>query len=176
MISPSTSEKWSMALLKVNKHSTVNKTVWLCAFNIMSVRNHPSTCFDTYIFTCGVQFIRYWGLHPIQYGACLLRHQTVFKSTIGYPCSICSTLKVPNKCPYIHPIILMSCTNELARDKTNKMACALSKDSDQPGQPSSLIRIFAVRMKKASVLSYPLRAQWRLWSDWADAQADLSLH
>ena len=29
-------------------------------------------------------------------------------------------------------------------------------------------------MKKAWVLSYPLSAQWRLWSDWADAQADLS--
>ena len=39
----------------------------------------------------------------------------------------------------------------------------------------SLIRVFAVRMKKAWVLSYPLSAQWRLWSDWADAQADLSL-
>ena len=31
-------------------------------------------------------------------------------------------------------------------------------------------------MKKAWVLSYPLSAQRRLWSDWADAQADLSLH
>ena len=30
-------------------------------------------------------------------------------------------------------------------------------------------------MKKVWVLSYPLRAQQRLWSDWADAQADLSL-
>ena len=30
-------------------------------------------------------------------------------------------------------------------------------------------------MKKAWVLSYPLSAQGRLWSDWADAQADLSL-
>ena len=30
-------------------------------------------------------------------------------------------------------------------------------------------------MKKAWVLSYPLSAQWRLWSDWVDAQADLSL-
>ena len=35
--------------------------------------------------------------------------------------------------------------------------------------------IFTVRMKKAWVLSYPLSAQWRLWSDWTDAQADLSL-
>ena len=31
-------------------------------------------------------------------------------------------------------------------------------------------------MKKAWVLRYPLSAQRRLWSDWADAQADLSLH
>ena len=36
--------------------------------------------------------------------------------------------------------------------------------------------VFAVRMKKAWVLSYPLSAQWRLRADWADAQSDLSLH
>ena len=35
--------------------------------------------------------------------------------------------------------------------------------------------VFAARMKKAWVLSYPLSAQRRRWSDWADAQADLSL-
>ena len=50
--------------------------------------------------------------------------------------------------------------------------CAPSEDSDQPGHPPSLIRVFAVRMKKPWVLSYPLSAQRRLWSDWAD----LSLH
>ena len=64
---------------------------------------------------------------------------------------------------------------EPSRDKTNKVACAPSEDSDQPGHPPSLIRVFAVSMKKAWVLSYPLSAQRRLWSDWADAQADLSL-
>ena len=53
--------------------------------------------------------------------------------------------------------------------------CAPSEDSYQPDHPPSLIRVFAVRMKKAWVLSYPLSAQRRLWSDWADAQADLSL-
>ena len=53
---------------------------------------------------------------------------------------------------------------------------APSEDSDQPGHPPSLIRVFAVCMKKAWVLSYPLGAQWRLWSDWTDAQADLCLH
>ena len=35
--------------------------------------------------------------------------------------------------------------------------------------------VFAVRVEKPWVLSYPLSAQRRLWSDWADAQADLSL-
>ena len=56
---------------------------------------------------------------------------------------------------------------ELPHDKTNKiacapskdsdqpghppsLACAPSKDSDQPGHPPSLIRVFAVRMKKHS--------------------------
>ena len=48
---------------------------------------------------------------------------------------------------------------EPPRDKTNKMACAPSEDSDQPGHPPSLIRVFAVRMKKVGVLSYPLSAQ-----------------
>ena len=44
------------------------------------------------------------------------------------------------------------------------MACAPSEDSHQ----SSLIKIFAVRMKKLWVLSYPLSTQRRLWSVWAD--------
>ena len=51
---------------------------------------------------------------------------------------------------------------EPPHDKTNKMACAPSEDSDQPGHPPSLIRVFAVRMMKAWVLSYSLSAQRRL--------------
>ena len=62
---------------------------------------------------------------------------------------------------------------EPAHDKTYKMACAPSEDSDQPGHPPSLIRVFAVRIKKAWILSYLLSAQRRLWSDWADAQAHI---
>ena len=63
---------------------------------------------------------------------------------------------------------------ELRHDKTSKMSVRPAK-TDQPGHPPSLIKVFAVRMKKAWVLSNPLSAQRRLWSDWADAQADLSL-
>ena len=34
---------------------------------------------------------------------------------------------------------------------------------------------FAVRMKKPWALNFLLSAQWKLWSDWADVQADPSL-
>ena len=34
------------------------------------------------------------------------------------------------------------------------------------GHPPSLIRVFAVCMKKPRVFRYPLTARWRLWSDW----------
>ena len=74
-----------------------------------------------------------------------------------------------------HYIIRLIRLHEPAHDKTNTMACAPSEDSDQPGYRPSLIRVFTVRMKKAWGLSYPLSAQRRLWSDWTDAQADLSL-
>ena len=60
---------------------------------------------------------------------------------------------------------------EPLNDKNNKMTCAPSEDSDQSGHPPSLIRFVTVLMKK----HYLFSAQWRLWSDWADAKADLSL-
>ena len=47
---------------------------------------------------------------------------------------------------------------EPAHVNTSKMACAPSEDSDQPGHPPGLIRVFVVRMKKAWVPSYLLRA------------------
>ena len=43
-----------------------------------------------------------------------------------------------------------------------------SPSEDQPGHPPSLIRVFAVRIKKTWVLSYPFSAQRRLWLDRAD--------
>ena len=47
-------------------------------------------------------------------------------------------------------------------DKTNKMTSWPRKDSDQPGHLPSLIRVFAVRLKKAWVLNYSLSTQRRL--------------
>ena len=68
---------------------------------------------------------------------------------------------------YYKPWALSSVPYEPPHDKTNRMACAPSEDSVQPRHPPSLIRVFAVRIKKDWVLSYPLSAQRRLWSVWA---------
>ena len=63
------------------------------------------------------------------------------------------------------------CTqSEQLHDKTNERICTSIEHSDAP----SLIKVFAVRMKKAWVLRSPVNAQLGLWSDCADAQADLS--
>ena len=59
-------------------------------------------------------------------------------------------------------IIIIHIAFEPQHDKTNKAACAPSKDSDQPGHPYSLIRVFTVRMEKLWVLSIPLSTQQRL--------------
>ena len=65
--------------------------------------------------------------------------------------------------------------SELRHDKTNKMTVRPEKTRISLGG-SSLIRVFAVH----SMCSYRPKlsscGQWRLWSDWADAQPDLSLH
>ena len=45
--------------------------------------------------------------------------------------------------------------------RNQKMTCVPSEDSDQPGHPPSLIRVFAVRMIEPWGLSYPLSAQRR---------------
>ena len=50
---------------------------------------------------------------------------------------------------------------EPRHDKNQQSECAPSEDSDQPGHPPSLIRVFAFRMKKPWALSYPLSAQRR---------------
>ena len=55
------------------------------------------------------------------------------------------------------------------------MICAPSEDSDQPGQLPSLIRVFTVRSIGSERSNVSSCEQRRLWSDWADDQADLSL-
>ena len=62
--------------------------------------------------------------------------------------------------------LIMICAKQVkvSRLMTKPTKCffAPREDSDQPGHPPSLISVFAVRMKKHWVLSYPLRALRRL--------------
>ena len=64
---------------------------------------------------------------------------------------------------------------EPLHDKISKMTFVPSEDADQPGHPPSLIRVFAVRSLGSLGPSFASGGQRWLWSDWADAQADLSL-
>ena len=78
-----------------------------------------------------------------------------FPST-AYDCSI------PDKTTTIKNFIIIhgqapETSFELPHDKTNRMACAPSADSDQPGHPLSLI-VFTVHMEKPWGLSYPMSA------------------
>ena len=76
---------------------------------------------------------------------------------------------------FVSKIFLDTFNTFKPHDKTNQLVCAPGEDSDQPGHPPCLIRVFADRTKKAWILSYPLSAQRKLWSDWADALADPNL-
>ena len=60
-------------------------------------------------------------------------------------------------------------------DKTNKMTFVACENSDEPGHPISLIRVFADRMMKPFNDCLSKSAQRRLISDWAESKADLSL-
>ena len=91
-------------------------------------------------------------------------------------CNLCSVklhwllFSISVDCPFT-----VGTFNWTGASKTNKTTCAPGKDSNQPGHPPSLIRVFPIRMKNALVLGYLLSAQRKFWSDWADAQADRSL-
>ena len=53
--------------------------------------------------------------------------------------------------------------------------CVPWEDSDQPGHPPSLIRVFAVHSMGSWGPKLSSCGQRRLWSDWASPQSDLSL-
>ena len=109
-----------------------------------------------------IEKIDYWYQKSVSLWVCPLH-----KKKNGAACSATGT----SFC-YFTSLASKKSTYEPPHDKTNEMARAPSEDSEQPGHPPSLIRVFAVRIKKAGVLSYPLSAQQRLWSDWAEALGD----
>ena len=86
------------------------------------------------------------------------------------------TENIRHKCTdHLYIQISWSIYNRAAARQTITMTGAPSEVPDQSGHPPSLVRVFAVR----SVGNYGPKVsscgQGRLWSDWADAQIDLSL-
>ena len=66
-------------------------------------------------------------------------------------------------------------TFEPAHDKTYNKTYVTSKDSDQPVHPSSMTRFLVYPSLDSPEVVEGTYDQQRLWSDCADAQADLSL-
>ena len=81
--------------------------------------------------------------------------------------------KIASDISFMNLISWSLLTNEPPHDKTNKMACALSEDSDQPGHPPSPISSLSAWIKLGFLATHWAHSED--WSDWADAQADLSL-
>ena len=117
---------------------------------------------------------------PFIYRFLQLQNSKEFKTVVLYFSFLSLRIRMIHYCIWYTQKINNSLQRSIVLYKSRliqnqQCGCAPSEDSDQPGPPPGLIRVFAVRMKKAWVLSYPMSAQRRLWSDRADAQADLSL-
>ena len=91
-------------------------------------------------------------------------------------CKVLQCILLHSRCALDSGLIWsLSKRYEPPHDKTNKMTMHPVKTRISLGIRPAW-SVYAVRMKKTWVLSYPMSAQQRLWSDWVDAQADLSLH
>ena len=75
--------------------------------------------------------VSHWWLGDIQEGPCVVLALFVIPVFVAL-LNVLGKTELPSKSKYEPP-----------HDKTNKMACAPSKDLDQPGHSPSLIRVFA---------------------------------
>ena len=64
--------------------------------------------------------------------------------------------------------------HEPQRENTYRLTGGSNEDSNQPAHPRRLVRVFVVLMKTVYILGYQKCAQWRFWSDCANAQSDLN--
>ena len=87
------------------------------------------------------------------------------------------TLEFHNHVKWMYKVLL-KVSNTCIWDATwqnQQNKCAPSEDPDQPRHPPSLIRVFAVRSMGSWGPKVSSCGQRRLWSDWENAQANLSL-
>ena len=90
-------------------------------------------------------YLNYWKV--LQIRSMLFVFDSIDLVTKMWKCKLC---KRAMSCKFLLEFTLNYdnfITNELPHDKTNKMTCASSEDSDQPVHLLSLIAIFAVRKR-----------------------------
>ena len=75
----------------------------------------------------------------------------LYLNNLNYFCTIFSDFECNLKKDIYNYLLLI----ELQHDKTNKMTCAPSEPAHQPGHQPSLMRVFAVRLKKLWLLCLP---------------------
>ena len=83
---------------------------------------------------------------PVVYINFVPTNQIIFKNNI-FKIDLSHTVSSIRLFKYSQhePVDIIPSKFEPPHDKTNKMTCAPSEDSDQPGHSPSLIRVFAVR-------------------------------
>ena len=162
-------ESWPSQSLRKNSDTQPSKVIWLNTFDTLSLglSVYPHTCAPSLHDENRVASLKFSVAEHIQLHAGWSQH--------GHDiCSSRITKSILAHGRNQHSSIFIAVT-WAATWQNQHSECAPSEDSDQPGYPPSLIRVFAVRMKKPWVLSYPLSAQRRLWSDWAD-ESSLGAH
>ena len=93
---------------------------------------------------------------------------SLFNYLIGYVMFYVRTPQPYGQDAMAGALALLWQVTEPSHDKTNKMACAPSEDSDQPGHRPSLI---SLRCLLEESLSFAIHWEHNEdWSDWADAQ------
>ena len=169
---------------KIKNTPQVRQTRWSSLYLPTSrYKIAPTQCFHIYSFVQDITFLMINGVKcpstvyshncflfslssngwptqekSLENGICSMSQRTVF-ILIDLPFCFSTTCKF-KWTSNSHPVFRWAATWQ-----NQQNGCAPSEDSDQPGHSPSLIRVFAVRMKKAWVLSYPLSAQRRLWSE-----------
>ena len=148
----------------MSKHSVTNcglRVVTTCWSWAWSNRTSPSKCvrFGSPLAACTVYGDLTCSVHTVN-NLWMFNCQCNF-----YLC---------NRGPYVRLAFVPNMLSSWNKD----IIIIISEDSDQPGHPPSLIRVFAVHSWVAKVPLLPYADSEdsdQDWSDWADAQADLSL-
>ena len=144
----------------------LNKKV-ACFFRISQPFHHPTNVYDTFLtFVMRKDDVTIYHLTFMPFRRDLLWFD------VFLPSSWCQLLVPEEGCnvSLCHTMEIWATTWQNQQNE-----CEPSEDSDQPRHPPSLIRVFAGRSKGSWGPKISSCGQRRLRSDWADAQADLSL-